>query len=89
MRAAKASAADQNRAETYDELEQPIASPPPIQPPPEPQWVEPVAPKGLSIDAAAYSENSDFDERAAFIAFFHACTSRSFGSELTSAADRG
>lgn len=29
-------------------LEQPTPPPPPIQPPPEPQWVEPIAPKGLS-----------------------------------------
>lgn len=29
-------------------LGQPLAPPPPIQPPPEPQWVEPVPPKGLS-----------------------------------------
>lgn len=29
-------------------LDQPLPPPPPIQPPPEPQWVEPAAPKGLS-----------------------------------------
>lgn len=30
------------------DLEQPLQPPAPIQPPPEPQWVEPPAPKGLS-----------------------------------------
>ncbi|MCU1499010.1 MAG: hypothetical protein JWM47_2963 [Acidimicrobiales bacterium] len=29
------------------DLEQPLAPPPPIQPPPEPQWVEPAVPTGL------------------------------------------
>lgn len=29
-------------------LEEALAAPPPIQPPPEPQWVEPAPPKGLS-----------------------------------------
>lgn len=32
----------------FAHLDQPLPPPPPIQPPPEPQWVEPVAPKGLS-----------------------------------------
>ena len=40
-------------------------------------------------DPVAYSENSDLDFLAAFCAFFHAWTSRSLGSESTSAAERG